>query len=431
MTGYYIGLDIGTSGCRACAIDKAGELLAQTDAPLPASRVAGTHCEQLPAAWWHAVTQVLSEIAERLGPAAKALAVDGTSGTLVLTDAAGQPLAPALMYNDSRASDQAARIRELAPATSGAHGATSGAAKWLWLHEQQTFPAPPAHVLSQADWLVGRLTGAFGISDENNALKFGYDPINRHWPGWLAALGLPTACLPRVLPPGSPYRPLATRVAAGLGLAPATKVVTGTTDSIAAFLATGADHSGDAVTSLGSTLALKVLTEQPLYAPDYGIYSHRLGARWLAGGASNCGGQVLKQFFTQAELDRMTPLLRPDQPTGLDYYPLSGVGERFPVANAQLTARLTPRPAAEVDFFQGILEGLARVEAEGYARLQALGAAAPRRVFSVGGGAANPAFMQIRARALGVETLPPRHSEAAYGAALLAARRGYAYERSA
>jgi sugar (pentulose or hexulose) kinase len=74
-------------------------------------------------------------------------------------------------------------------------------------------------------------------------------------------------------------------------------IYTGTTDSIAAFLASGANSLGEAVTSLGSTLVLKLLSSQKVDDSNYGIYSHRLGNLWLTGGASNTGGAVLKSFF--------------------------------------------------------------------------------------------------------------------------------------
>ena len=72
-------------------------------------------------------------------------------------------------------------------------------------------------------------------------------------------------------------------------------VVGGTTDSIAAFLAAGARETGDAVTSLGSTLAIKLLSDTFADDAARGVYSHRLGDRWLVGGASNAGCAVLRE----------------------------------------------------------------------------------------------------------------------------------------
>ena len=163
-----------------------------------------------------------------------------------------------------------------------------------------------------------------------------------------------------------------------------------------------------------------MVSSEPVFAPQYGVYSHRLGDRWLAGGASNSGGAVLRQHFTDQQLQNMTPLLRPEHPTGLHYYPLPGTGERFPVADPGMAARLAPRPDDPVQFFQGILEGIAGIEVEGYRRLRELGAPYPTCVRTVGGGASNPAWRRMRQRMLGVELIEPQHTEAAYGAALLA-----------
>ena len=156
--------------------------------------------------------------------------------------------------------------------------------------------------MHQADWLAGRLAGRQGISDENNALKLGYDAVNRVWPVWLEQLEIPRALLPEVVPPGRPIGTLDPAWCRRWGFDAATRIVSGTTDSTAGFIATGAGP-GEAVTSLGSTLVLKVCTGRPVYAPHYGVYSHRLGDHWLVGGASNSGGAVLRRYFTPTEIE--------------------------------------------------------------------------------------------------------------------------------
>lgn len=399
-------------------IDQAGRPFADARTPLPGPSRHGPRIEQDPGIWWEAVIGTLESISARIpAGAVDAIAVDATSATLLLTDGNGRPLAPALMYNDCRARMQAGWISGLAPQASGAHGASSSLAKLLWLQERY----PQArHALHQADWIAQRLGAPIGHCDENNALKLGFDPVHHRWPDWLEALGARREILPAPVPPGIPLGTMAPELAARLRFKPETRIVAGTTDSVAAFLATGADQPGEAVTSLGSTLVLKVLSERPVFAPRYGVYSHRLGQHWLAGGASNSGGAVLLRFFSRARLDAMTPALKPEAPTGLDYYPLSEPGERFPISDPELAPRLTPRPQDEVRFFQGMLEGMARIEEQGYGLLAQLGAPFPVSVRSVGGGARNPAWTRIRARLLRVPMPAPRHQEAAYGAALLA-----------
>jgi len=194
----------------------------------------------------------------------------------------------------------------------------------------------------------------------------------------------------------------------------------GTTDSIAAFMAAGAAEPGDAVTSLGSTLALKLLSENRVESADTGVYSHRYGQHWLAGGASNSGGAVLRQFFDDKRLAALSEKIDPHSASGLDYYPLPKPGERFPINDPNLAPRLAPRPADDVQFLHGLLEGIARIEAKGYQSLVALGATPLQRVITAGGGAKNQTWATIRQGLLGVPVTTAKHPEAAYGAARLA-----------
>ena len=244
------------------------------------------------------------------------------------------------MYNDASAAPLADRIGALAPAESGAHGATSPLARLLAMQDAH---ASARYALHQADWLAAQLTRRFGVSDDNNALKLGWDPVHRTWPAWLDRLGARRELLPEVVPPGTPLGPVHPEVAAELGLAGDCLVVAGTTDGCASFLATGAAEQGDGVTALGSTLTIKLLARQPIFAPEYGVYSHRLGDLWLAGGAANTGGAALLRFFSAECIAELTAALRPEEPTGLDWHPLPGRGERFPVADPELT--FEPGPA--------------------------------------------------------------------------------------
>jgi sugar (pentulose or hexulose) kinase len=417
----YLGIDIGTSGCRSCVIDAGAGIRAESRIALPAPVRHGPAVEQDPLLWWTALLENLRQLQQQLSLAAiEAICIDGTSSTLLGCDANGAPLGPALMYNDARAAEAAHDIAAVAPRDCGAHGPSASLAKLLWLlHSAAGKQIRLA--LHQSDWLLGRLCDHYGFSDENNALKLGYDVVNRRWPDWLEALDIPPAVLPTVVPAGRPMGTLAAPECLRLGLSAETRIVSGTTDSTASFIATGA-RSGEAVTSLGSTLVLKVLARQPVFEPDNGIYSHRLGEHWLVGGASNSGGAVLLQHFSPAALQQLTRRLQPDRPTGLDYYPLTSPGERFPVNDPGLEPRLTPRPADDAVFFQGLLEGIARIELTGYQRLVALGAPWPGRIITTGGGAANRAWRTMRANLLGVPVVAATHQQAAYGAALLARR---------
>ncbi|MDR6294393.1 sugar (pentulose or hexulose) kinase [Inquilinus ginsengisoli] len=412
-TARAIGIDVGTSGVRAVAVDAAGRPVGRgsmsTDSPGLDPRD--------PELWWLATVAALRRLAAEADlSAVAAVAVDGTSGTVLVTDAAGRPVGPALMYNDS-CPDEAvlAAIDAVAPAGSAARGRSSALARALVLLRR-----PGAmRVLHQADWIAGRLSGRFDATDENNALKTGYDPVARRWPDWIFGLGVAPGALPRAVAPGTPTGRVGD-AAIGLGLPAEALVCAGTTDGCASFLATGADAVGDAVTALGSTLVIKLLSDRSVNSLDHGVYSHRMGDRWLVGGASNSGGAVIAQLFGRDRLPELTAALRPDRPTGLSYYPLPKPGERFPVADPNLPPVLEPRPADDAVFFQGVLEGIAAIEARAYRLLVELGAPAMASLRSVGGGAANAGWTEIRRRQLGVPFLPALSEDAAEGTARLA-----------
>ncbi|WP_131113345.1 FGGY-family carbohydrate kinase [Lichenihabitans psoromatis] len=414
-----LGIDIGTSGVRIVAIDASDRVVASAAVPMaPPDRV-GARITQDPEVWWTATETALHQILGTIDIACvRAIAVDGTSGTVLAVDEAGQPIGRASLYNDTCPPEIVARIGGVAPDGNAARGATSALGRALALQDQPG----TVRILHQADWIAARLTGRFGTSDENNALKTGYDPVERCWPDWIAATGLRIGLLPKVVAAGTPIGPIAAEAEAAFGLEPTTLVVAGTTDGCAAFLATGATGLGEGVTSLGSTLVLKLLCDAPIFAPAYGIYSHRIGDMWLAGGASNSGGTALLGFFTAERMRALEPELDADTPTGLDYYPLPGPGERFPINDPALPSRCEPRPASDATFFQGLLEGVAAVEALGYRRLAELGGPPLVSIRTVGGGANNAAWSRIRSRLTGVALLPPAHAEAACGAAWLARR---------
>lgn len=146
-------------------------------------------------------------------------------------------------------------------------------------------------------------------------------------------------------------------------------VVGGTTDSNAAFFAACASSSssssssdesislvpepGTAVTSLGSTLAIKMVSRTFVEDASRGVYSHRLPLvsstdqndfhsnsnskeAWLVGGASNVGCAILRaEHFSNDELQTLSSTINPQTDSPLHYYPLTKPGERFSVVGLQ------------------------------------------------------------------------------------------------
>ena len=417
--GIFIGIDLGTSGCRIYAIDENKHILASSNQSGEASVIKNNHVTQDPSHWWLNCQQALNDVLTKIDrTAVKSISIDGTSGTVLLCETDGKAISPAYMYNDAACTDEALLIRNIAPDTSGAHGTSSGLSKCLNLHKQ--FNRDDVICLNQADWIAGQFLNQFDTSDENNALKMGYDPVNREWPDWVQQLECFKALPDKILPPGTASGNICAEKAQLFKLPAETKIVAGTTDSIAAFIATGCDNIGEAVTSLGSTLAIKLISERPVFAPEYGVYSHRLGNKWLVGGASNAGGAVLKSYFDDEALQKLSREINPETPTRLDYYPLQSPGERFPINNPNKSPVLTPRPKEDHIFLQGMLEGIADIEKMAFDKLVELGAPDPTRIITMGGGSQNEVWRNIREKMCRIPVSNAEISEAAYGSALLA-----------
>ncbi len=409
----HLGIDFGTSGARAIVIDAEATIQAEVEYLFAASALS-----DWVSTWHSALFSLIAQIPQKLRSQIKGIAIDGTSSTVLLCDRAGNPLTAPLLYNDAcSATQKIATLKEIAPPNHTVLSATSSLAKLLWMTDLPAF-AEAKYFLHQADWLAFLLHGQLGISDYHNALKLGYDVEQLNYPTWLT--GLPIVnLLPKVLVPGTPISEVTPLIADRCGLPRDCVVCAGTTDSIAAFLASGARSPGVAVTSLGSTLVLKLLSRTRVENSQFGIYSHRLGNLWLTGGASNTGGAVLRHFFTDEELKYLSYQIDPAKVSALDYYPLLKPGDRFPINDPNLSPRLEPRPANKVDFLHGLLESIARIESRGYQLLQNLGATKLTNVYTCGGGAINSTWTTIRARHLKVPLVPPVHTAAAYGTALL------------
>ena len=129
---------------------------------------------------------------------------------------------------------------------------------------------------------------------------------------------------------------------------------------------------------------------------------------------------MLREYFTDDELQQFSRQIAGDRPSPLDYYPLLRPGERFPISDPQLPPRLTPQPTDPADFLHGLLESIARIEAQGYEQLVALGATPPTRILTAGGGAQNATWTTIRQRLLPATVAAAESTAAAFGSACLA-----------
>jgi xylulokinase len=390
-------------------------------------RAAGGIHEQDPGEWWQALCSVGQMIVKTVKSKSgevelRGVTVTSTSGSLVVADAEGRPLRPAILYDDGRGVEIAEELKQQGEDASTRLGPSFSLVKAAWVKRQE--PGVWEHtryVLHPADWLTGKLSGEFGVSDFTNALKLGYDPENSSWTRTVGAAGLSDERLPRVHRPGDPIGQVSGVAAAETGLPVRTPVLAGATDGMASVIASGAGRRGDANTTLGTTLVWKVLHDGKPEARS-GIYFHlHPGGLWVPGAASNTGLGSIKPSGSAASVEEMDRLAANYLPTSVLCYMLSARGERFPFANPKAESFVEGNPRDGGEFYAAQLQSIGFVERWGYEILQSCAVNVGDRVFSTGAAARSPVLSQLRANVLGKTVMRPRYPTAAFGAAILAA----------
>jgi xylulokinase len=432
MSAFVIGLDIGTGGARALAVDLKGQILAAANHPIPAPFMDKQGCsEQVAEDWWSGAEKALHGCLDLLHSQGidltglLGICVDATSGSVVFLDKGNQPLYPGLMHNDTRASQQANELNHTladhCKEVGYAFGATFALPKILWLKEHHPEIFGKTHrIAHQADFIIGRLTGEYGISDPSNSLKTGYNLVHSEWPEELAGLGV-LDHLPQVVPSGEIIATVRDDLARSLGISPATPVLAGVTDSTAAFLASGASLPGEFSVTLGTTMAFKGISENLVHDPGGVVYCHaHPGGGWLPGGASNVGGACLKTFFAGADLASLDQQAMSFFPTDRVCYPLVEHGERFPFRSEEAVGFFEierDHPA----FYLTLLVSVALVEKWCFERFEKLGIAVRGPIYATGSGARSDVWNQIRAHVLQIPLVRCRSTDSAFGVAVLAA----------
>lgn len=397
----FIGIDIATENVRAVAIDSTGKSFAHATSPLAKVMPAGDkRLTQDPKSWITAVEDVLIQIGKSLsdtGKAATALTISATSGTFVITNIDGEPIADAAMYNDGRSSSILGRAEKII-----AEGNKS--------NSYYLANTPEFVIAYLSNLKVTQIS-----SDTSHSLKIGVDleqiAYTKEAESKAAALNL---ALPKLVLPGQRLANLSKELADKFGL-PQIPIFAGMTDGCTAQIsAAGASGS---VTSLGTTMVIKAAGNKNIKGSSF--YSHLLPkGKYLAGGASNIGGISYKKF--SSDIDNWNQKATQFGPANMVCYPLPAVGERFPFLAANMTPLQSGKPANEIEEYRSILEAIAFTERYSYELLQQAGAQISDQIFTVGGGGKSDLLSQIRATVMNKQVVTMANSGSDIGAAMLA-----------
>ncbi|WP_242513846.1 FGGY-family carbohydrate kinase [Aeribacillus pallidus] len=426
----FIGIDIGTQGIRTIAIGYNGTIYAASTVTFNLAKGNELRMEQSPFMWWQHTAESIRQVANSLKEQkilnqVVSLSVTSTSGTVIPLDKQYEPLYNALMYSDSRSASEAALCREAAFAAGHytAFSSSYGLPKIVWFHKH--FPQIAKDVCLWAhptDYIIGKLTGKWGITDYTSAFKSGYDLNNEKWPEYIEkTLKIPVKLLPIVLPSGTFAGNVSKECMEETGLPENVSVTLGLTDGCASQFASGSLSPGNWNTTIGTTLVIKGITYEPIIDEKGILYNHRHpDGYWMPGGASNTGGDWISIDYSKDELAYLNSKAYEYFPSRWISYPLRQKGERFPFAFPDIQGFDEPGLTKE-QLFISRLEGVAYLERMAYEMIEKLSSEKVRAVFTAGGGSSSDVWLTIRSNVLKKPIIKMKHSDGAIGAAIVAA----------
>jgi len=401
---YFGGLDFGSSGVRISIINYSKEIIFEDSCNY-------SYELKNPIGWINCCIKLFEGIPNQIKIDLSRLSISATSGTLVPCRSNGINLGNAIPYNEACTSNSK-KLNLIAGEDKFLNNPYSSLAKAIKLID--TF-GENIILRHQSDWISGWFLNDWNYGEEGNNLKLGWNIASKSWPESFDTFSLKKS-LPLIMKSGSILGKIDQSIANLLGTNEHLLLISGTTDSNAAFIAAQVKEN-EGLTILGTTIVLKKVIKTTFSHP--GITMHRVNGDWICGGSSNAGCGVLSKFFTNLEIEELSQQINPRTKTTLDYLPLNSKGERFPTDDPFLKPIIEPRPVSDALFLQGLLEGLARIELKGWLKLKSFTGYLPKRIITIGGGSKNSQWKSIREKTLKIPIVNSNKSTS-FGSALIA-----------
>jgi glycerol kinase len=287
-------IDAGTTGTRAAVFDLSGRLLGVAYREYKSQFLSPIAIDHDPATWLDAVGTTIPEVIQRTATKPEsclAVAVTGQRATVVPVGADGEPLAPAILWQDKRTMKQCHEI-ESRVGSDAVYARTGlridpyfSLPKLMWFHQERPDVYRTARFfLTVHDLIIHHLTGQFRTDWTQASRTMLFDIVRFQWDADLArACEFDRAKLPEALAPGSVAGRLTAATAARLGLPQGLPVVMAGGDQQAAAVGLGAIHQGVATATTGTGTFVIAPVEAPLWDPQRRVLLSASGSagQWI------------------------------------------------------------------------------------------------------------------------------------------------------
>ncbi|MBI2688009.1 MAG: xylulokinase [Acidobacteria bacterium] len=441
MSGYWLGVDIGTGGSRALLVDEKGRIVAARTAAHEDMRMERPlWAEQRPEDWWTACQQAIRGVladAGASGDAVRGVSLSGQMHGLVILDAGGAVIRPSLIWCDQRSQAQVDAINAKAGKefvlACIANPVLTGFTlpKLLWVRDNE--PAAyerVRHLLLPKDYIRYKLTGEFAseVSDASGTALF--DIVKRRWSYELAdVVGVDRGILPKVYESEEVTGAVSADAAAATGLKAGTPVIGGGGDQAASAVGNGIVEPGLVSDTIGTSGVVFAHMDAVAYDPAGRVHTfcHAVRGKWHVMGVTQGAGLSLQWFRNQlgggASYDALTAeaATSPAGARGLIWLPYL-MGERTPHLDSMCRAAWVGLTAAHThaDMTRAVLEGVCYSQKDCLDIIAGLGCGVDSVRLS-GGGAKSAMWKQLFADVFAKPvTILETQEGSAYGAALLA-----------
>ena len=411
--GLLIGIDLGTTGCKAVVYDQDGTLKGESYLEYGLITLSPTMIEQDPQAWWDLTCKAIHLALEDAGgdrSAVRGLSISSQGISFVLLDAQGRLLGNAINWLDSRATEETETILERYSAEqlfaiTGKRAAPFYVLpKLLWLRKHQPDVWRQAHKLLMGhDYLIYHLCGQQVTDHSLAGGTMLYDLKALNWCSeLLEAFEIPPEILPTIRWSGTPVGTLRPDVAAELQLRPDTVVTVGGQDQKCAALGAGI-RDNMATISLGTASAIIQVMDRPLVDPQKRIptFTFVVPNRWVLEGVISTGAGSLRwyrdtlcQGISYRELDEEAAHVTRGAEGVLFYPHLSGAGSPHWHSNARGTFHGLSLATTRAHLTRAVLEGVAYQIRENLTVTETL-AGPVEQIIVFGGGAKSALWREI------------------------------------
>jgi xylulokinase len=433
-----LGIDLSTTGAKALLVDRHGRVVSSATTPLNLFTPHPLWSEQDPQEWWEATVNSIRQALAGSTESVAAIGLTGQMHGLVLLDAEGQVLRPAILWNDQRCGAECDEIRERVSreklvqitGNDALTGFTAPKILWVEKHEPEIHRRI-RHILLPKDYIRYKLTGTLAMDKADGSGTMLFDLRQRTWsPQILSALNISADWLPPTFEGHEVTGEVTAQAAELTGLHAGTPVVAGGGDQAAQATGVGVVRPGTMAVTLGTSGVVFASTESPLIEPEGRLHAfcHAIEGRWHLMGVMLSAAGSLQWFHDKFARDRSFAELVdeaarvPAGSEGLIFLPYLS-GERTPhpdpLARGAWIGLTTRHGPAHLT--RSILEGVAFGLKDMFCLMRDVGLASIDQIRVSGGGAKSLLWRQILADTLGAELVTVNTTEgAAYGAALLA-----------